>query len=286
MDAAILSEQLKSLGLARGDTLYLRAALRPVGIPRETLEQLLLRSIFNVLGPEGTLIVPAFVRQYPRWRWNIPVSGKNTRPNTGALSNIVLATPGVVRSSHPTHSFAGLGPAAEEILERHYGDRAAFEPMRKIVERNGLMMLIGCIDSSPGFSTAHLAQFDLGLTQQHYLRHLVHVRTSDVDGKRQYFRPIESPGCSMGFGKFYKMYEGFQRGSFGCAEAVSVRAKAAFALEKRVLSEDPLFADCGNQYCPHCNTRGYNRQALPKFVFKAVPHFLLSKRHKPRPHTN
>lgn len=276
MDTAILSEQLATLGLARGDTLYLRAALRPVGIPKEKLGTLLLRSIFDVLGPDGTLIVPAFVRQYPRWRRRIPVSDQNSRSNAGALSNIVLAHPGVVRSSHPTHSFAGLGPSAEEILERHYGDKAAFEPMRKIADRNGLMMLIGCVDSSPGFSTVHLAQFDLGLTRQHYLRHLVHVRTPDVNGKRQYFQPIESPGCSMSFGKFYKLYDGFQRGSFGCAEAVSVRAKAAFALEKRVLSDDPLFADCGNPYCPHCNTRGYNKRALPKFVFKAIPRLLLS----------
>jgi aminoglycoside N3'-acetyltransferase len=276
MDTTTLSEQLLNLGLARGDVLYLRASLKPVGISKEELGPSLLRSIFDVVGPEGTLIVPAFVRQYGRWQRNIPVSDKNLRPNTGALSDIVLAHPSAIRSQHPTHSFAGLGPVASEILEGHTAEKSAFEPMRKIVDRDGLMMLVGCVESSPGFSTVHLAQFDLGLTRRHYLRHLTHVRLPDLNGRRQYFNPIESPGCSMSFGKFYGMYDEFRRGKFGEADAVSVRAKAAFALEKRTLSKDPLFVDCGDPYCLHCTARGYNKRAWASFVFKAVPHFLWS----------
>ncbi|MGB3489913.1 MAG: AAC(3) family N-acetyltransferase [Xanthobacteraceae bacterium] len=275
MDVSALSEQLMNFGLVPGDVLYLRAALKPVGLPKGETGSLLLGAIFDVLGPEGTLIVPAFVRQYPVWKHDIPISDENLRPNTGALSDIVLAQPGVVRSRHPTHSFAGLGPAAHEILDGHSGEKSAFEPMRKIAARNGLMMLIGCVDSSPGFSTVHLAQFDLGLTQQHYLRHIFHVRLPDADGRRHYYRPIEAPGCSMSFSKFYDMYEGFRRGKFGEAEAISVRAGPAFDLETRTLAKDPLFIDCGDPHCLSCNARGYNKWALPALFLRAIPYFTI-----------
>lgn len=274
MDVSALSEQLANLGLVPGDTLYLRAALKPVGLPKERMSSLLLDAIFDVLGPEGTLIVPAFVQQYPIWKREIPISDENLRPYTGALSDIVLSQTGVVRSVHPTHPFAGLGPAARTILDGHTGEKSAFEPMRKIAERNGLMMLIGCVESSPGFSTVHLAQFDLGLTQQHYLRYIFHVRLPDSDGCRRYYRLIEAPGCSMSFRKFYDMYEGFRRGEFGETEAVSVRAGPAFALERRTLAKNPLFIDCGDPYCPSCNARGYNKRALPTFVLRTIPHFI------------
>jgi len=274
MDASTLSEQLAKLGLVPGDTLYLRAALKPVGLPKDKMGPLLLSAIFNVLGPEGTLIVPAFVQQFPIWKRNIPISDGNLRPYIGALSDIVLAQAGVVRSGHPTHPFAGLGPAAQEILNGHTGENSAFEPMRKIAARNGLMMLIGCVESNPGFSTVHLAQFDLGLSQQHYLRYIFHVRLPDSNGRRRYFRLLEAPGCNMSFGKFYDRYEGFQRGRFGEAEAVSVRAGPAFDLETRTLAKDPLFIDCGNPYCPSCNARGYKKRALPAFILKAIPYFI------------
>ncbi|RFC68202.1 MULTISPECIES: AAC(3) family N-acetyltransferase [Mesorhizobium] len=270
MKIAGFEEQIRSLGAVSGDVLYMRASLSKIGLPRPEIETVFLQAVRNVLGSSGTIIVPAFVKQYPRWKRNIPVSDKDTPSNAGALAQLILSLPGAIRSEHPTHSFAGYGPRAREILEGHIGDRACFEPMRSIAEMNALMLLVGCVEESPGFSTVHLAQFDLGLSQQHYLKYVSHVRVRDKSGGESFFHPIESPGCSKQFGRFYEVYSEQTAGLIGKASSMSVRAKSALNIEKSVLERNPRFTICDNGKCLSCSLRGYNKSSIPKYFLSRI----------------
>lgn len=261
-----IADDIAALGAREGEVLYMRCGMQALGIPPSEVEDVLIGGIFDAIGPGGTLIGPAFVKTSMRWAREITVSNRETPPYTGAFSKLMLRQPGALRSTHPTHSFVGIGPHAREILEHHPNDGSCFEPMRKIVERDGLMALIGCVKASPGFSTVHLAQHDLGLTQQHYTKLFVTVRLGDANGP--VFRPIESPGCSDNFGAFYKDYVedgNFKSGFVGKAWSIAARAKGAYAVERAALERDPLYPICDKPECISCNVmRGYNKRAIPR----------------------
>ncbi|MDX3517387.1 AAC(3) family N-acetyltransferase [Streptomyces scabiei] len=112
------------------------AALSGAGLDPTAVRDVLL----HALGPEGTLIVPAFTpensdtsREHRR-----QVAGMTERekadyrasmlpfeqdatpcPTMGALAECVRTTPGAVRSAHPQTSFAALGPRSAELLADH-----------------------------------------------------------------------------------------------------------------------------------------------------------------------
>lgn len=261
-----IADDIAALGAKDGEVLYVRCGMQALGIAPAEVADVLFGGIFDAIGPSGTLIGPAFVKTSMRWARDITVSNRSSPPYTGAFSKALLRQPGAVRSTHPTHSFVGIGPQARAILDHHPNDGSCFEPMRQIVERDGLMALIGCVKASPGFSTVHLAQHDLGLTQQRYTKLFVTVRLEDADGP--VFRPIESPGCSDNFGAFYKDYAeagNFASGYVGRAWSIAVRAKGAYAVERAALERDPRYPVCDKPECISCNVmRGYNKRAIPR----------------------
>jgi aminoglycoside N3'-acetyltransferase len=260
-----ITDGFLQLGVRAGDILYLRCGLSRLGVRPSDIEDVFLGGILDALGPEGTLITPAFGKTSLRWEKPLAVSAPDSVPTTGAFAKLVLARPDAYRSTHPTHSFVGLGRQAEEILRNHPDEGACFEPIRSIVEADGIMALVGCVESSPGFSTVHLAQYDLGLSQRHYTKLMLAVRKTDSEGP--IFRPVESPGCSSNFGVFYKDYiedRNLRSGYVGKAWSVAVRAKAAYTRERAILERNPRYTVCEQEDCLSCRiTRGYNKRAIP-----------------------
>jgi len=261
-----VASSLHALGVTRGDSVYIRAGLRALGPLAGSVEDVFLGGLFDAIGDEGTLLVPAFVPISKIWERDIPISDRHARSYAGAVSNMVLEHPRALRSDHPTHSFAAVGREAESILRGHTGDHACFEPIRKLMALDGKMLLIGCHLTSPGFSTVHLAQYDLGLSRRHYSRLLRRVRVSASPDR--YYRPIESPGCSNGFGVFYSDYidaGNLATGYVGDAWTVVVGAARAYAVEKDRLRADPRCCVCRDPGCASCRLlRGYNKRAAPR----------------------
>ena len=128
------------------------------------------------------------------------------------------------------------------------------------------MLLVGCNYESPGFSTVHCVQHDLGLSQRHFLKYLIRVSIRSEDGSLKTWRASESPGCSMSFAKFYPAYirtENFRTGYIGDAWTIAVSAAEAYAEELKLLKANPRFVDCGQADCLSCGFRGYNLSRLP-----------------------
>ena len=59
-------------------------------------------------------------------------------------------------------SYVAIGKKAQLITQSHNADSPAYDPVRKIVEANEKCILVGCVGTSPGFTTTHLAEADLG----------------------------------------------------------------------------------------------------------------------------
>ena len=77
-----------------------------------------LRALTEVVGPSGTLLMPAYTEN----AWATPprlFDVKKEPTYAGLVSELFRRSPGVIRSLHPRHSICGKGPIAEEILAGH-----------------------------------------------------------------------------------------------------------------------------------------------------------------------
>ncbi|MFC8228428.1 aminoglycoside N(3)-acetyltransferase [Streptomyces sp. NPDC057287] len=168
--------QLHELGVRRGGVLLVHASMRAVGGAAGDMVHALRRA----LGPEGTLVVPSFTpensdtsRAYlDRVRGLSEAAGATVRasmpafdpavspaPTMGALAELVRLAPGARRSSHPQTSFAGLGPAAAQLLDGHRPDCHLGEgsPLARLYEADAQVLLLGTgFDSCTAF---HLAEY-------------------------------------------------------------------------------------------------------------------------------
>lgn len=113
-------EYISGLGIKKGDILILHSSME--GLRSASPDpKVIIDYLLNLLGPEGTLVVPAFAtanRKYSAEK--IPTyNPKKSLCWTGMIPNVFLTYPGVVRSSFPYNSLAALGAEAETMMENN-----------------------------------------------------------------------------------------------------------------------------------------------------------------------
>jgi aminoglycoside N3'-acetyltransferase len=273
--------QLNQIGLKNGDTLLVRADLSVVGkLSRNRTDYV--NVFLDILGDAGTLVALAFTGSaFIIKNKNYIFDGTN-KANTGSFANIMLSHPKAIRSKHPTNSFVAIGQNAKFILNGHDHKSGAYEPIRKIIQLKGKMMLIGCIDSSPGFTTAHLAETDLGLHNRIILPKLSNCYYKDDDGVISLFRRNDIGGCSYTFQKFYAHYllnNILQQGYIGNAHSILVDAEKAYVIEKEILRKNPKYNICDRPNCFLCRARRWdNLKDIPFFLIKKIYQKLVSSK--------
>lgn len=271
-----ISQDLRRIGLKKGDTVLVRAAAKALKVDRNfgSPAKLLYDAVLNVVGNEGTIIGLSFSRQDAFW--NKPSDytfGRTAKTTSGAFTQMMVDMPHAKRSKHPTSSFVATGAYADEIIAGHDEKTTSFHPVRKIIELNGKMLLVGCVQASPGFSTAHLAQEDLGLATKTPLRGFGGAFFINDAGNKQWFGRKDVAGCSRGFWKAYDEYvrAGVLFTGHVCgAYSAFASAKDCFAIERDILARNPRALLCDNLDCVTCATRTYNLRAWPMFAIKGV----------------
>jgi aminoglycoside 3-N-acetyltransferase len=111
--AADWTRALEAAGARRGDTLMVHSHLPAFGLI-EGGPQALIVATAAFLGPDGTLVMPAFTLSFGRTR---VFDRENTPSEVGALTELFRRTPDVRRSLHPFHSVCALGRRADEITD-------------------------------------------------------------------------------------------------------------------------------------------------------------------------
>jgi len=276
-----IRSQVRQLGVKEGDTLLLRADLGAIGrFSRNRLDYV--EVILDVLGETGTLVGLAFTgasffkknRQY--------IFDGTNKANTGAFANVMLSHPKAIRSRHPTNSYVAIGKNAEYILSNHDKNAGAYEPIRKIMQLHGKMALIGCVSSSPGFTTAHLAEVDLGLNQRIIMPKLNTCYYKNEQGEVKLFKRADIGGCSSTFYKFYAHYvnaEILKQGYVGNAYGILVDSNKAYDIDLKILNENSKYNICDNPECFLCRARRWdNLQDAPAFLIKKVYRKLVAKK--------
>ncbi len=171
-----LAHDLRQLGVYPGMTLIMHSSLRALGWvcggPVAVVQALL-----DVVTPAGTIIVPTQTPGYSDpARWQAPPVPQNWWPiiyetmpafdpdvtpteHMGRIVEVFRTWPGVLRSSHPTVSFAAWGAHAAYIVKDHTLAYALGEgsPLARIYDLDGWVLMLGT-----NYDTAtslHLAEY-------------------------------------------------------------------------------------------------------------------------------
>ncbi|WP_375752252.1 AAC(3) family N-acetyltransferase [Vibrio sp. HN007] len=275
-----LVRHLKNLGVEKGDTVLVRASLSNIGRIERPSKKVIIDALLESVGCEGTIVGLAFTETFVRKSndsQNI-IFTKDTKPNTGALANLMLKHPQCKRSKHPTNSFVAIGKNAEFVVNGHDESSLSYTPISKLMELDGKMLLIGCVKDSPGFTTVHYAQQVLGLTKLNLMSGLFKSYYLK-EGKKILFKRPDVGGCSGGFGKFYADYikEGILKvGSIGDANSILINANDAYDVDFKKISENKKAFMCDDPLCITCRaTWLFNIQELPFYIVrKAVDVFV------------
>src|SRR5262249_8420232 len=132
------------LGVDEGDLLLVHPALPPLGYVLGGARTVI-RALSDAVGGGGTIVLPSHT-----WEWmdmgSREFDVRRTPVCVGAIAEEFCKTPGVVRSLHPTHSVAALGPLAGPLIEGHEACRAPCgpgSPYSRALELGCRILLLG-----------------------------------------------------------------------------------------------------------------------------------------------
>lgn len=141
-----LYDDLKALGIRPGDAVLMHSAYKSLG-GIEGGAKAFFETFLRLLGPEGTLIVPAL--SYESVTAEQPVFDVRETPScVGYLPEFFRTQmPDVVRSLHPTHSCCIAGKRAAEMAAGHELDDTPVgphSPFAKLPKIGGWILMLGC----------------------------------------------------------------------------------------------------------------------------------------------
>lgn len=242
-----VARQLRALGVAKGGVLLVHSSFRAVR-PVEGGPLGLIEALLAALGPEGTLVMPA-------WTGNddepFDPATTPTAPDLGIVPATLWRLPGVVRSNHP-FAFAAKGPRAARVtagplpLPPHGPD----SPVGRVHELDGQVLLLGV--GHDANTTLHLAEVLAGVPYR-VPRHCTILR----DGLPFRLDYVENDHCCarFAFADEWLRERGLQsEGMVGHARARLARSRHIVDVALAHLADDPLvFLHPSGAGCAECD---------------------------------
>lgn len=255
-----LSNEFARAGLRSGDAVILHSSLKSLGVVEGGAETVV-QALLDVIGEKGHLLVPTFTYCLPIW--NIPpFDVHNSKSRVGAITETVRLHPQAVRSFHPTHSVAVIGPERESLVKNHLhatplGVDCPFDRMRRL--RAKILMLGTTQDTN---SSLHLCEV---LAKLPYVK-VAFSEGQDFElawflnenGETEYMPIHEVPGCSRGF---RVVEEPLRRAGvlvdvhIGLAPSQLLDLEDLIGAMMELLRRDPVLLLCTNESCPICTRR-------------------------------
>jgi aminoglycoside 3-N-acetyltransferase len=183
LTAVTLAAQLRAAGVPAGGTVLVHTAMSRLGFVVGAA-QTVVEALAAALGPDGTLVMPTQSGGLtdpatwsrppvpPQWwaeiRAGMPAYDPRATPSRGmgAVPECFRACAGVLRSTHPTDSFAARGPLARTLLDPHplaYGVGEG-SPLSRLYDAGGYVLLLGVGHGNN--TTLHLAEHRSGRGQE------------------------------------------------------------------------------------------------------------------------
>ena len=234
---------LEQAGLERGDAVLGHFALSRFGYIEGGADGLI-DTLLDLLGPDGTLMMPAFAFA---WLGRPPFDPALSPSRVGAVTDRFWRRAGVRRSLHPTHSFAASGRLAAQLLAGHDHTQPPLgqhSPINRLAGVGGKILMFAPKRSN---TAMHVGEYLAGLP-------FVDLVCPILEGGR---REVVVPGCPWHV-NFEPAYESlYRRGMvrdvpFGESVIHAMRCRDAIEAQADVARGTPDLLIQPGCPCPYC----------------------------------
>lgn len=112
---------LRQIGLKHGDIVNVHSRLFSIGriggIPVAEIPETYQRAFHEVIGDQGTIVVPTYTTSFGRY--GTPFVLEDSPSEFGVFSEYIRKYPGAVRTLHPIQSLVALGGEAQTLTADH-----------------------------------------------------------------------------------------------------------------------------------------------------------------------
>jgi aminoglycoside 3-N-acetyltransferase len=139
---------LKKLGLKKGDIVLVHSSLSAIGYVDGGADTVV-NALLETVGPKGTVLMPAYPMKGTMLEYakTDPLfDPKNDASQMGKITEVFRLRKEALRSLHPTHSVAAIGPHAEYLLKNHEKSQTPCgktSPFYKLIELDGYILHLG-----------------------------------------------------------------------------------------------------------------------------------------------
>lgn len=163
---------MKELGVHKGSVVCIHSSMKEFYNYKGTAEELI-TEILNEIGPEGTLMMPAFPKYSLVNKENYVFDKENDVTGAGFLAETFRKYPGVIRSINVQHSVCAIGKYADYLTKDHHKTHDCWDkdsPWQRMIELNAIVINIGmpsfyigtfdhCVESILQYEHPYWAQF-------------------------------------------------------------------------------------------------------------------------------
>ncbi|OGV39616.1 MAG: hypothetical protein A2020_02820 [Lentisphaerae bacterium GWF2_45_14] len=264
MNRSSISKWIRKLGLKKGDIVLLHSSIHAVG-PVDGGADTVVDAFLDVIGAEGTLVVPTF--------------GK-----LGIITEIISSRKGAVKSCHPLASVAAIGRKAKKICAAHWEAATGHgedTPYVRIAEMGGYICLLG-VDQDRN-TTLHSIEELLRLP---YLKKSREITFDTPDGQNIKKSWDFFPGPHrdfIGLDKILRESGKMKTASIGNAVIRLIKSKDMIETVVEHAKKHPDFALCTNPSCLDCTLQraAITRNRLGKESFKTAASAALAGKYVP-----
>jgi len=245
-------EALREAGLCPGDSLIVHSSFRSLG-GVEGGPETVIDALIETVSPGGNVMLPTF-------NYTAHIADPYFDPAaiacpTGIIPELVRKRPNAVRSLHPTHSVAVIGPDAAELTKDHMACRSVGigSPIDRLAKMGGKILLLGVPNRSN--TTVHLGEEYAQVPKVGWTETQAHAKVLMPDGSIHTHPVDTSTSCSNGFdavepvlkqsGEIREFTVGSSRAQLMLCEDVIKRVQEMIAEKADVLL-------CPNPNCRPC----------------------------------
>ena len=244
VESAAVQSALDESGLQEGDVVIGHFSLSQFGYIEGGAENLI-DILLDLLGPTGTLMMPTFTFSTVGY---LPYDRERSPSRVGAVTDAFWRRPDVIRSAHPTHSFAATGKLANQLLGGHQPTDSPISkdgPIGRLAETGGKVLMF--CDVGPNTSM-HAGDYWSGIPLAEFICHYIE------NGERKEVTVPGSPWHAI-FDKAYeKLYaEGKVKDVvLGESQIHLMTCQGAINAQAEVATNEPETLICPGCECPYC----------------------------------
>lgn len=265
LDKEVIKKSLSEIGLKKRDIVFVHSSLSALGYIKGGADTVI-DAFLETLGPDGTLLMANHPAPFTIIEDGLgkcsrqgkqPFNPKTTPSSVGKIADSFWRKKGVMRSLHPSHSVAGIGPLAKEMLSGHSLTSKPFSresPFGKMLDYNGYFLFFGAEMTSATFFHA--------LEEWHNLPYLQEGKVLvDCNGRE---KKVTINGLPSGHRDFYtlpnkimsrlkKKKTDIKIKKVGLGRIKMVKAKELYEKLSEIIDEEPDIFLCDNKECDFCS---------------------------------